>query len=216
MLMHHVSKHALVLGFAALLCVGLTAAVNELTKPEITKQALQAKLSLMKEVLPSADESLLEQCLLLHAPESFGVEQTPVYRYQTRNTDGVLQTQAVVVETTAQDGYSGDIKLLAAIEPHTGKVLAVRTLSHKETPGLGDKIELRKADWIHSLANQQVQNAEDKRWAVKKDGGQFDQFAGATITPRAVVGAVKRSALYFLTTKNWEQNAATCAEVAHD
>ena len=216
MLMRHISKHAVVLGFAALLCVGLTAAVNELTKPEIAKQALQAKLTLMKEVLPSADESLLAQCVLLHAPDSFGAEQTAVYRYQTSEADGTMHTAAVVVETTAPDGYSGDIKLLAAIEPHTGKVLAVRTLSHKETPGLGDKIELRKADWIHSLANQQVQNSADKRWAVKKDGGQFDQFAGATITPRAVVAAVKRSALYFLTTKNWEQNAIPCAEVPHD
>ncbi len=78
----------------------------------------------------------------------------------------------------------------------TAKSLVCGCSSHKETPGLGDKIELRKTPWVLSFNGQTVASAEDKSFAVKKDGGQFDQFAGATITPRAVVKAVKNAAVY--------------------
>jgi electron transport complex protein RnfG len=85
----------------------------------------------------------------------------------------------------------------------SGELLGVRTLRHQETPGLGDKIEIEKNDWITSFSGKQVKSDDDNRWAVKRDGGMFDQFTGATITPRAVVGAVKRATLYL------EENADT-------
>jgi electron transport complex protein RnfG len=187
-----VSKNALLLGAAAAVCVLLVASVNQLTGPRIAKQVELDKLKLLQEVLPAgaASAELLQDCLVLEQPDVLFQKQSKTYRWRQQGNIG-----AYVVETTAPDGYSGNIQLLAAITPD-GTVLGVRTLSHKETPGLGDKIEMRKANWMDSFREQQVQSAEDKRFAVKKDGGQFDQFTGATITPRAVVAAVKRTALY--------------------
>ena len=187
-----VSKNALLLGAAAAVCVLLVASVNQLTAPKIAKQVELDKLKLLQEVLPAgaASAELLQDCLVLEQPEVLFQKQSKTYRWRQQGDIG-----AYVIETTAPDGYSGNIQLLAAITPD-GTVLGVRTLSHKETPGLGDKIEMRKANWMDSFRQQQVQSAEDKRFAVKKDGGQFDQFTGATITPRAVVAAVKRTALY--------------------
>lgn len=187
-----VSKNALLLGGVATICVSLVAGINQLTAPEIARQAELEKLRLLQEVLPAgaASADLLNDCVMVAEPAVFAQPQAKVYRWRQQG-----QLAAYVTETTAPDGYSGNIQLLAAIQPD-GTILAVRTLTHKETPGLGDKIETRKGDWIHSFQQQQVQGADDKRFAVKKDGGQFDQFAGATITPRAVVAAVKRTALY--------------------
>lgn len=187
-----VSKNALLLGGVATICVSLVAGTNQLTAPEIARQAELEKLRLLQEVLPAgaASADLLNDCVMVAEPAVFAQPQAKVYRWRQQG-----QLAAYVTETTAPDGYSGNIQLLAAIQPD-GTILAVRTLTHKETPGLGDKIETRKGDWIHSFQQQQVQGADDKRFAVKKDGGQFDQFAGATITPRAVVAAVKRTALY--------------------
>ena len=91
----------------------------------------------------------------------------------------------------------GNIRLLVGITPK-GEVLGVRVIEHHETPGLGDKIELRISDWILSFTNQVIVPESLKDWAVKKDGGKFDQFSGATITPRAIVNQVKRSALVML------------------
>lgn len=105
------------------------------------------------------------------------------------------QPVAVVMEVTAPDGYSGAIQLLLATD-FNGKVLGTRVTEHHETPGLGDKIERRLSDWITHFAGKTIQSTSDSSWAVKKDGGQFDQFTGATITPRAVVNAVKRAGLF--------------------
>jgi len=201
-----VSKNALLLGVAALICVSLVASVNQLTAPKIAQQVELEKLKLLQEVLPAgaASAELLQDCLVLQQPEVLFQQSAKTYRWRQ---NGALA--AYVIETTAPDGYSGNIQLLAAITPD-GTVLGVRTLSHKETPGLGDKIEMRKADWMDSFRQQQVQSADDKLFAVKKDGGQFDQFTGATITPRAVVAAVKRTALYLKQHPELAEAPANC------
>lgn len=201
-----VSKNALLLGVAAAVCVLLVASVNELTAPKIARQIELDKLKLLQEVLPpgAASAELLQDCLILEQPEVFFQKQSKTYRWRQNGGIG-----AYVVETTAPDGYSGNIQLLAAITPD-GTVLGVRTLSHKETPGLGDKIEMRKGNWMDSFSQQQVAGPEDKRFAVKKDGGQFDQFTGATITPRAVVAAVKRTALYLKQHPELAEALANC------
>ncbi len=92
----------------------------------------------------------------------------------------------------------GAIKLLVGAD-FNGTVLGTRVIEHHETPGLGDKIELRISGWISFFSGKKIEGPDDKRWAVKKDGGMFDQFTGATITPRAVVNAVRRTALYMET-----------------
>jgi len=103
---------------------------------------------------------------------------------------------AVILTPVAPDGYNGTIRLLVGIRAD-GRLLGVRVLSHRETPGLGDQIEVERSDWILGFSGKSLGSPPEKRWAVKKDGGAFDQFTGATITPRAVVKAVKRTLIYF-------------------
>lgn len=202
-----ISKNAALLALAAVGCVALVSGVNQLTAPEIVRQSQAQQLALLKEVLPAGhqDQQLLQQCLQISAPADFGVSSHRLYRTE-------YQGQPVyVTQATAPDGYSGNISLLTAIGAD-GTVFGVRTVAHKETPGLGDKIELKRHRWILSFDNLQVQSADDKRWAVQKDGGQFDQFTGATITPRAVVAAVKRAALYIKAHPELATMAVNCTE----
>ena len=98
--------------------------------------------------------------------------------------------------TTAPEGYSGAIKLLIAVNTD-GKLGGVRVVSHRETPGLGDKIEEEKNDWILQFAGKSLVDPATKNWKVKRDGGAFDQFTGATITPRTVIKAIKNTLLYY-------------------
>jgi len=103
---------------------------------------------------------------------------------------------AAVITTIAPDGYNGAIKLLVAIR-FDGTVSGVRVLNHRETPGLGDSIEIERSDWIKGFNNLSLKSPDELGWRVKKDGGIFDQFTGATVTPRAVVKAVYNALLYF-------------------
>lgn len=103
---------------------------------------------------------------------------------------------ALVLSSVAPDGYSGDIKLLIAINVD-GTLAGVRVISHKETPGLGDRIDAERSPWINGFTGRSLQSPVEERWKVKKDGGEFDQFSGATITPRAVVKAVANTLRYY-------------------
>ena len=113
-------------------------------------------------------------------------DETLIYRARLNH-----QPSAVILEATAPDGYSGDIKLLVAIKAD-GEVLGVRVLDHRETPGLGDYIDIAHGDWIKNFDAQSLAKTNDEGWHVKKDGGQFDFTTGATITPRAVIKAVHK------------------------
>ncbi|MHA5866058.1 electron transport complex subunit RsxG, partial [Pseudomonas aeruginosa] len=106
------------------------------------------------------------------------------------------QASAVILQASAPDGYSGAIQLLVGVTAQ-GRLLGVRVVAHKETPGLGDRIELAKSPWVHGFDGKSLGDPADAGWAVKKDGGTFDQFAGATVTPRAVVRAVHKALRYF-------------------
>ena len=128
----------------------------------------------------------------VHDPASLGTDQ-PVTVYRARK-DG--RPIAVVLTAIAPDGYSGRIKLLIGIL-FDGTVVGVRVVSHHETPGLGDAIEVERSDWIIRFSGRSLRNPPAEHWKVKRDGGVFDQFTGATITPRAVVNAVHRALVYF-------------------
>lgn len=186
-----IQKHGTTLAVFAALTTGLTAMVNALTKTTIDNQALLQQKQLFDQVLPAElyDNDLQQSCFVVSAP-ALGAGEKQLWVARKGETP-----VAVVMQATAPDGYSGAIQLLVGAD-FQGKVLGTRVTEHHETPGLGDKIETRISDWITHFAGKVIQGSDDATWAVKKDGGQFDQFTGATITPRAVVNAVKRAGLY--------------------
>ena len=122
----------------------------------------------------------------------------PVNVYRARKNN---EPVAVIINSIAPDGYSGNIELLVAIK-YNGSLTGVRVSHHKETPGLGDAIEERRSDWITKFKNHSLTNPDKKGWAVKRDGGEFDQFTGATITPRAIVKAVYNTLHYYKTNRD--------------
>ncbi|WP_434359644.1 electron transport complex subunit RsxG [Parasalinivibrio latis] len=186
-------KNGLVLAVFALLATGLVAITNKLTEHKIAEQAELQLLGQLNQVIPTSmhDNDLYKSCTLVTAPNALGTDQ-PMPLYVA--TKGSKPT-AMAIEAIAPNGYNGAIKVLVAADMN-GKVTGARVLQHNETPGLGDKIDIRVTDWITHFAGKTIDSGNDKRWAVQKDGGQFDQFTGATITPRAVVGAVRDAAWY--------------------
>ncbi|RJG48103.1 electron transport complex subunit RsxG [Motilimonas pumila] len=188
------SKHGATLGVFAIACTAIVAIVAALTAPIIAKQEAKKLLSTMEQLLPSDsyDNDLFNSCFLSQDTHLLGSELAQKTWIATREGQPV----GLAIETVAPDGYSGNILLLVALH-YDGSIAGVRVLNHKETPGLGDKIDLHKSDWITRFNGLMVDNEKDPRWAVKKDGGDFDAFTGATITPRAVVKAVKRAVLYY-------------------
>lgn len=186
-------KNALVLGAFAILTVGIVATTQLGTAKRIEAAQREAKVQALAQILPadSYDNHLLDNVRDVNDPLLGNKGPTPTY-LATRNGE----PSAVILQATAPDGYSGSISLLIGILAD-GRLAGVRVISHKETPGLGDKIELAKSSWINSFVGTSLQSPDESGWAVKKDGGQFDQFAGATITPRAVVKAVHKALQYF-------------------
>ena len=191
---HPVIRSSILLGFIALLGTALLAGVNGLTHERILEQEKRRVLQQLNAIVPTTlyNNDLLEDIIEVKDEVSFR-HPAPVTVYRAR-MDG--QPVAVMMIVTAPDGYNGDIRLLAGIDA-SGTVLGVRVVSHRETPGLGDPIEVDKSDWILGFANKSLRNPETGGWAVERDGGQFDQFTGATISPRAVVRTIHNTLLYF-------------------
>lgn len=187
-------KNALLLGAFAVLCVGLVAVVHQFTQARIEQAQREARGRLLLELLPpgSYDNHPLDAPVEVFEPKLLGKPQ-PAQAFVAR-----LQGRAtgVILPATAPDGYSGAIELLVGVSAE-GRLLGVRVVAHKETPGLGDKIEPGKSDWLHGFDGRSLADPDEAGWKVKKDGGRFDQFAGATVTPRAVVKATHKALQYF-------------------
>lgn len=164
------------------------------TNPIIEKTAQAEKLALINQVLPKSlyDNDLLANRRELPADDLLGTRKASAMWLATRGG----QPAGVVLEAVAPEGYSGDIDLLIGISAE-GVVTGVRVTRHKETPGLGDYIELAKSPWILQFAGKSYDSGHDGSWKVKKDGGEFDSRAGATVTPRAIVKAVREALKYF-------------------
>ena len=177
------------LALAALLATGLLAGTYALTRPRILEAEHRVQMAALAIVIPADryDNDLVADTVTVSAPPWLGQPLATVHRARLRGRDAAL-----VLSVVAPDGYSGDIGLLVAVD-RSGRVLGVRVDRHRETPGLGDDIEAGRSDWITRFTGRSLANPEPARWAVRRDGGDFDQFAGATVTPRAVVAAVKRS-----------------------
>lgn len=196
---HNMLRNGLILTLFAVITTGLIALTYFGTKDQIAKQQQLKLLSILNAVIDpqSHDNDIHLDCALFTSRDLLGNKQ-PQHIYRARiNGEAV----AVAIETTAPDGYNGRIQLVVGMlstNPDTVTVSGVRILTHKETPGLGDKIELRISDWVLAFEQQQYSPTNKALWAVKKDGGQYDQFTGATITPRAVVNAVTKSMEFYL------------------
>ncbi len=182
------------LSIFAVVTAGAIALTQAATRQAIIENREQAQAKALYEIVPKTtiDNDLLRDTVTLHDAATIGY-QGAVDAYIGR-VDGEART--VILPVIAPDGYTGNIEMIVGIHAD-GSVAGLRVLSHQETPGLGDKVDLKKSDWVLSFNDQRLQDKEDSDWAVRKDGGRFDQFTGATITPRAVVNASKRAILLF-------------------
>ena len=199
-------RNGLILAAFAIAATLLVMLVARLTAEPIAREQQRELLEVLNQLIPPAqhDNDLYASCRLIDAPD-LARAPTPMY---LATLEG--EPTAAALEVVAPNGYSGAIRLLVALQ-WNGDVAGVRTLQHQETPGLGDKIELRKSAWILSFDGMTVNGSDDDRWAVRRDGGVFDQFTGATITPRAVVQAVERAVVRFKQHKStWQQVTTTC------
>ena len=172
----------------------LLASVFDVTRAPIEASEKAARLSLFKEILPAEnyDNDLLASQVTI-APNALLGNRLPSIANVAKQQQ---QTAGVILEAIAHDGYSGDIKLLIAIRAD-GSISGVRVLAHKETPGLGDYIDIAHGNWIKLFDNESLEKTAAEKWQVKKDGGQYDYMVGATITPRAVVKAVKQALQFY-------------------
>ena len=187
-------RAALLLTAVATVTVGAVAVVHDLSRPRIEANERAQRVARLAEVLGQTqyDNDLLADAITVRDPDLLGTaDALSVHRARLGG-----QPVAALIETVAPDGYSGSIRLLVAVDVH-GRLLGVRVLSHKETPGLGDGIDRRKSDWIDAFAGRSLGDPAPEGWRVRKDGGEFDQFTGATVTPRAVVRAVHNALVYF-------------------
>ena len=190
---HPMLKAAFLLGAFSVLGTGLVAWVHSGTEARIDRNQRQTLLHNLQTLLPPGDydNDLLADAIEVSDPSMGTARPVPVYRARKQG-----KPVAVVMTPSAPDGYSGEIRLLVAVRADA-RVIGVRVVGHKETPGLGDLIEVDKSDWIRGFDGLSLDEPSERQWKVKRDGGVFDQFTGATITPRAVVKAVKNSLAYF-------------------
>ena len=197
-LMPAINKNAKLLALFAIACTAAVGLVHLLTKDRIELQAQQQLIRQLNEIVDNNghDNEMFRDCIYDPTDNINDLIVDVIYRARR---DGI--PVAAAIKTVAPDGYNGNIELLIAVN-NDGSIAGVRTLLHKETPGLGDKVELRKSDWITKFSGKKVSDKNDSRWAVVKDGGMFDQFTGATITPRAVVKTVRKTVDYFTANKN--------------
>lgn len=183
-------RAALSLGLIALLALLLLASVHRLTGARIADQESHAQRQVMALVLSpdGYDNDPVADRIAVRAPHWLGSDQA----LQVRRASLRGQPSALVLEAVAADGYAGPIHLLLAVTAD-GRISGVRVTAHRETTGLGDSIETAHGPWIRQFDGRSLENPGAAGWRVRRDGGQFDQLAGATITPRAVVAAVHRS-----------------------
>ena len=183
---------AIILGLFSVAGTGLVAWVHGATQARIEENERQTLLHSLQNLISagSYDNDMLSN--VIHISDSeLGLKPVEVYRARKAG-----KPVAAVFSTIATDGYGGDIRLLVAVKADGG-LAGVRVLAHKETPGLGDPIDENKTRWIFGFNGLSLGNPPEKQWKVKRDGGAFDQFTGATITPRAVVKAVRNTLIYF-------------------
>lgn len=184
----------LILGLFAVVGTALVGVTHQVTADKITENERLALLRKLNQILPSEkyDNNLLHTTITIEADNRLGQGNASTIYIAKRASE----ISAMIFSVIAPKGYSGEIKMLVGINID-GSLAGVRIVSHKETPGLGDVMELAKSDWVLGFNGKSLNEPSERQWKVKRDGGVFDQFTGATITPRAVVQAVHLCLVYF-------------------
>ncbi|WP_143871879.1 electron transport complex subunit RsxG [Catenovulum sediminis] len=184
-----ISKASGILALFAICTTGLVALTHIQTKDKIASEKERAIVRTISQIVPPDlyNNQIAQDCLMV---ENHQGTQSRIFRARLNENN-----TALIIETIAPNGYNGRIELLVALAKDH-QILGVRTTAHNETPGLGDKIEVTKSNWIEHFAGLYVTAENSKKWAVRKDGGTFDGFTGATITPRAVIKAIKETTLW--------------------
>lgn len=183
------SRLALRLALLAVLAVGALQAVHMLTRERIAEAQRERQRAALRIVLPAelGDNDPLADRIALRAPRWLGSDAALAV-HRARRGDAPA---ALAIEAVAPDGYAGPIHLLVGIDA-SGRLLGVRVTEHRETPGLGDHIAAERSDWHRQFIGRALGDPPEERWRVRRDGGDFDQLAGATVSPRAVVTATRR------------------------
>lgn len=181
--------HAVVLGGFSLAAAALLVGGNNATSEAIKQRGIEDLQASLVQVIPPSihDNSPVADAISLTSADG---KPITVYRAMKGG-----QVTGVAYES-AGPGYAGPIRVIMGVDAQ-GRIMGVRVVKHNETPGLGDKIEVAKADWILKFNGLSLGNPPMEKWAVKKDGGQFDQFSGATITPRGTVTAIREGLKLF-------------------
>ena len=195
MLGRTVGFNSIMLALFAVLTTAIIAGTYLGTRDRIAAAQRAAEEKALLEIIPAErhDNQMLDDTIPVGpATELLRLDKDKQIYVARENAEVV----AVILPVTAPDGYSGTIELIVGVN-RDGSVAGVRALQHRETPGLGDKVDIKKSDWILDFNGHRLGEPPEAQWAVKKDGGVFDTFTGATITPRAVTAAVKRGLLYF-------------------
>ncbi|MDH5517381.1 MAG: electron transport complex subunit RsxG [Gammaproteobacteria bacterium] len=185
---------ALVLTLFAAIGGGLVSYTEQSTASQIRVNDKMMLLHSLKSLLPAQryDNDLASSAISIAPHQLLGTTKTSRAYSATKNTD----TVAFIFNVIANNGYNGKIYLLIGVYTD-GSIAGVRVVRHKETPGLGDAIDENRSSWILNFNQHSLSSLTEKQWKVKRDGGYFDQFTGATITPRAVVNAVHNTLLYY-------------------
>ena len=187
-------RNGAMLALFALVSTGLIAIIHGLTKDKISQEVEAAMARRLNEIVSSDqyDNDVYHDCIQVTADPLLGPQaDTKFYRMRLS-----ARNYGVFFTAVAPDGYSGKIKLVVGVYAD-GTLAGVRVSEHQETPGLGDKIEIEKSDWIKQFSGKSLDNLDSQLWKVKKDGGEFDALTGATITPRAVVKSVYNALVYY-------------------
>ena len=188
-------KNGLLLSLFALATAGVLAATYQLTREQIVESERAAAEKALLDIIPKErhDNDLLADTRPVPAGALGTLGLDAEAEVHLARLDGEIE--AAIIPAVAPDGYSGDIRLIVGVN-RDGSIAGVRVLTHNETPGLGDKVDLKKSNWILGFNGTSLEQPQLEDWRVKKDGGAFDQFTGATITPRAVVKQVRKVLLF--------------------
>ncbi len=194
MLGQSIKENTVGLSIFAVVTGGIIAFTQINTAAKIDANIQLAKAKTLHQIIAedAYDNHLVTDTVLVSDP-AVVADEGPTEAFVARK-DG--QAIAVILPAITNDGYTGKITSLVGINAD-GSIARVRVLTHQETPGLGDKVEVKKSDWVHQFESKSLSNPSISRWAVKKDNGDFDQITGATITPRAIVRSVLHSLRYF-------------------